>query len=1069
TEAALFALGHIVHLIQDASVPDHTRNDAHPPYDDGGSPYENWTSQFNLGNIDRDLKTRLQSKKPIIVDSLNNYFDVLATYSNNNFYSKDSIRSYDLPKSDYFEYVDGDNVGFKKDNEFGDYKLVLSSGTFGWAKVNESFSISYPFILDAYWSRLSTKSIQYGAGVINLFFQEAEKAKEIRQGISVKEIEKDFLALLIDKFGNIPTIDDGDDKNGDNVVVVSGTDIKDDDFELVAQVPLIFNDNEVAAKPIIITTKEQASNDVTDLNKNNIVDKAISSDKGSADIEEMTLCNYDTDQAPARQGILINEVAWMGTLNDANNEWIELRNLTNNGLDITGWQLIDMGKQIKAILNGKISAGGFYMLERTDDDTLPNIVADQIYVGALSNGSEGLRLFDNNCNLIDEVMADLAWPAGENSTRRSMERSDDLFWHTYLGNGSDGIMGTPNFTNTQPQPILSGSGGGAIVSSDDDGSGNDNYDDGGDVGGGESDNNVNDEPIDDTTDESVSDVINHILISEVKIAGVDAGDEFIELYNPTDAAIVLDSWSIQYLSGSAESVDSVSKKNFEIGDTIAARGFFLIARGKNSSDSDGYTGQAAPDLSHRTFSMSGAASGAKLFLVNNQDKITDLSDENIVDKLDYSFSVPAANQSLERKALNVACVSSQGSGEYLGNGCDTDNDSIDFEIRPITYPQNTQNLPEPRSLPTAPTNFQVVYNSSALELSFDWDTLSDLTYKIVDISDSNSTTVSESATNNITMSIDELGREYVFEIIARDQDGLESLPTQSTINPNGYFNQVDFYKDPRSTDDKYLLELFWDTYPVIPIRLKSFISGQEVYNNWQIAIFYYNSEAATTDDVFWSSVADELYRGWGLIAPNGFKLKYYDCFSGGRQTTGSAIIFPETEAQCDPIAGNYASYALDWPQLEDNHLLAEVDDSNFIASQPIVNQDYITVAYYAYQPGYEPHHHAIRLLAVDKTKYYFQETTPNHDGPSIPTNISFNYASTTSTLDIGWDESTDNDTLDNDISYRIIYDDTTITTATNNLIIAAATSTVYNFNIVAIDNFGNESTSVSADYTTPAE
>jgi len=38
-------VGHILHLIQDMSVPAHVRNDAHPP--PKGDPYENWTKKHN--------------------------------------------------------------------------------------------------------------------------------------------------------------------------------------------------------------------------------------------------------------------------------------------------------------------------------------------------------------------------------------------------------------------------------------------------------------------------------------------------------------------------------------------------------------------------------------------------------------------------------------------------------------------------------------------------------------------------------------------------------------------------------------------------------------------------------------------------------------------------------------------------------------------------------------------------------------------------------------------------------------------------------------------------------------
>ncbi len=38
-ETAMYILGHIVHLLEDSSVPDHTRNDAHPGVGEDYSPY----------------------------------------------------------------------------------------------------------------------------------------------------------------------------------------------------------------------------------------------------------------------------------------------------------------------------------------------------------------------------------------------------------------------------------------------------------------------------------------------------------------------------------------------------------------------------------------------------------------------------------------------------------------------------------------------------------------------------------------------------------------------------------------------------------------------------------------------------------------------------------------------------------------------------------------------------------------------------------------------------------------------------------------------------------------------
>jgi hypothetical protein len=43
---------------------------------------------------------------------------------------------------------------------------------------------------------------------------------------------------------------------------------------------------------------------------------------------------------PAEPGdVVINEIAWAGTLASANDEWIELYNTTTGKADITGWTL----------------------------------------------------------------------------------------------------------------------------------------------------------------------------------------------------------------------------------------------------------------------------------------------------------------------------------------------------------------------------------------------------------------------------------------------------------------------------------------------------------------------------------------------------------------------------------------------------------------------------------------------------------------------------------------------------------------------------------------------------------
>ncbi|MEK7328277.1 MAG: lamin tail domain-containing protein, partial [Chloroflexota bacterium] len=125
--------------------------------------------------------------------------------------------------------------------------------------------------------------------------------------------------------------------------------------------------------------------------------------------------------------MIINEAAWMGTNASANDEWIELHNTTAFSIDFTGWALIiDDGvppDDTVITLGGVIPAGGFFLLERTDDTAVSDIAADLIYTGSLSNDGLAITLRDPAGNVVDTANGDGgAWPAGDADRRASMER-----------------------------------------------------------------------------------------------------------------------------------------------------------------------------------------------------------------------------------------------------------------------------------------------------------------------------------------------------------------------------------------------------------------------------------------------------------------------------------------------------------------------------------------------------------------------------------------------------------------------------------------------------------------------
>jgi competence ComEA-like helix-hairpin-helix protein len=167
-------------------------------------------------------------------------------------------------------------------------------------------------------------------------------------------------------------------------------------------------------------------------------------------------CNFDSVSA-ASYKILINEIAWMGTETSANDEWLELKNVSAGEVNLSGWQMLSQDGRIKfRFPNATLKPGGFFLLERTDDDSLPQIKADAIYTGLLPNSGSRLRLFDSLCNLVDEADASGGWAAlgGENATKKTLERNaGDLGWHT-----SSVVGGTPRAENSAGIPRALGDG-----------------------------------------------------------------------------------------------------------------------------------------------------------------------------------------------------------------------------------------------------------------------------------------------------------------------------------------------------------------------------------------------------------------------------------------------------------------------------------------------------------------------------------------------------------------------------------------------------------------------------------
>jgi hypothetical protein len=239
--------------------------------------------------------------------------------------------------------------------------------------------------------------------------------------------------------------------------------------------------------------------------------------------------------------VVINEVAWAGTLADASDQWIELFNPTSSPVLLENWQIVAADGMPIIPLAGIIAPGGYYLLECNDDATVNDVPADAIYLGGMSPSGETLYLLDASGRRIDSANADGGdWPAGQRMPPGSMERiaavlaDTDAAWATnnpLIRNGTDSggqpIRGTPRQPNSTTYPALPG----------------------------------------------------EVVINEVAWSGsaANGADEWIELVNTTQRPINLSGWRLLAADGSP----SIPLAGF-----IQAGDYYLIERDHDQGVSD---------------------------------------------------------------------------------------------------------------------------------------------------------------------------------------------------------------------------------------------------------------------------------------------------------------------------------------------------------------------------------------------------------------------------------------------------------------------------------------------------
>ncbi len=215
--------------------------------------------------------------------------------------------------------------------------------------------------------------------------------------------------------------------------------------------------------------------------------------------------------------VIISEIAWSGTGASRDDQWIELRNLGDDAVDLDGWALRwrlaqpessadrawktirlwgsispasrdaalpfgpnPMDPQIWWVdLSGRQARNDFFVLERLSDDTVLDVRAGLVYddraLGertlALPEEGAVLELVSPSGCVVDTANAARdglgGWVAGDSTTRGSMERTDPYGhdvaenWHTNMGiitsgadSGGVGLLATAGLENEPRLALL---------------------------------------------------------------------------------------------------------------------------------------------------------------------------------------------------------------------------------------------------------------------------------------------------------------------------------------------------------------------------------------------------------------------------------------------------------------------------------------------------------------------------------------------------------------------------------------------------------------------------------------
>ena len=140
-------------------------------------------------------------------------------------------------------------------------------------------------------------------------------------------------------------------------------------------------------------------------------------------------------KADSTPSVVINELMWMGSSASSSDEWIELRNLTDQPVDLSGWKLTKKSSgqdspMLTIPTGNSIPVNGYFIISNFSADSTqstlgisPDVVNTAV---SLVNSDLQIKLYNTANELVDTADdgngAPLAGAYASGSTWKSMER-----------------------------------------------------------------------------------------------------------------------------------------------------------------------------------------------------------------------------------------------------------------------------------------------------------------------------------------------------------------------------------------------------------------------------------------------------------------------------------------------------------------------------------------------------------------------------------------------------------------------------------------------------------------------